>query len=51
MLEMKNVQPAFEAFKGHKEDLSIGFQQINFHMIFDMKLGKNFWRKARLIGG
>ena len=44
---MKNVQPAFEAYKGNKEDLTPGYQQIKFHMIF----GDNFKRKARLVGG
>ena len=50
MKEMKNVQQAFEAFKGNKEDLPIGFQKITFHMIFDIKLVKNFQSKARLVG-
>ena len=51
MLEMKNVQPAFEAFKGNKEDLPIGFQKITCHMRSDIKLGENFQRKFRLVGG
>ena len=49
--EMKNVLPAFEAYKGNKEDLPPGYRQIKFHMIFDIKLGKNFRRKARLVEG
>ena len=47
---MKNVQPAFEAYEGNKEDIPPGSQQIKLHMIFDIKLGKNFRRKARLAG-
>ena len=49
--EMANVRPAFELFEGSKEDLPIGYQQIKCHMIFDIKLGENFRRKARLVGG
>ena len=48
---MKSVQPAFEAYEGNKEDLPPGYQQIKCHMIFDIKLGENFRRKARLVGG
>ena len=51
MEEMNNVRPAFEAFEGNKEDLPIGFQQITCHMIFNIKLVKNFRRKSRLVGG
>ena len=48
---MKNVRPAFEAYEGNKEDLPPGYQQIKCQMIFDIKLGENFRRKARLVGG
>ena len=48
---MKNVRPAFEAYKGNKEDLPPGYQQIKCHMIFDTKLGDDFRRKAQLVGG
>ena len=49
--EMKNVRPAFESYEGNKEDLPPGYRQIKFHMIFDIKLGKNFRRKERLVEG
>ena len=49
--EMKNAQPAFEAYEGNKEDLTPGYQKIKCHTIFDIKLGNNFSRKARLVGG
>ena len=49
--EMKNVRPSFEAYEVNKEDLPPGYQQIKCHMIFDIKLGKNFRRKERLVGG
>ena len=48
---MKNVRPALEAYDGNKEDLPLGYQQIKFHIIFDIKLGENFRIKARLVGG
>ena len=48
---MKLLRPAFEAYEGNKEDLPPGYQQIKCHMIFDIKLGDNFRRKAQLIGG
>ena len=51
MKEMKNVRPAFEVFEKCKEDIPIGYQQIKCHMIFDVKLGENFRRKARLVDG
>ena len=49
--EMKNVRPAFEIWEKRKEDLPIGYQEIKCRMIFDIKLGENFRRKARLVGG
>ena len=48
---MKNVRRSFEKFEGNKEDLPIGFQQITCYMIFNIKLGEIFQRKARLVGG
>ena len=50
MKEMKNVRPALGVFEKLKEDIPIGYQQIKFHLIFDVKLGENFRRKARLVG-
>ena len=49
--ENKNVTPAFEVWEKWKEDLPIGYQEIKCHIIFDIKLGGNFRRKARLVGG
>ena len=49
--EMKNVRPAFEVFEGGVEQLPSGFQEIQCHMIFDIKIGENFCRKARLVAG
>jgi hypothetical protein len=45
--EMANVRVAFEEYDG--EGLPVGYKKINCHMIFDVKLGENFRRKARLV--
>ena len=50
MLEMKNVRPAFEVYDGDVQKL-VGYQKIKCHFVFDIKLGENFRRKARLVGG
>ena len=49
--EMKNVRPAFEVFEGGVQQLPSGFQEIKCHMIFDVKMGENFSKKARLVAG
>ena len=49
--EMKNVRPAFEVFEGGIEQLPSGYQEIKCHMIFDVKIGENFCRKAWLVEG
>ena len=49
--EMKNVRPAFEVFGGDTDQLPGGYQDIKCHMIFDVKIGENFRRKARLVAG
>jgi hypothetical protein len=48
--QMVTVRPAFELYEGDVKDL-IGYQQIGCHFVFDVKLGENFRRKARLVGG
>ena len=48
--EMKNVRIAFEEYEGDVKDL-VGYQKVRCHIIFDVKLGKNFRRKARLVAG
>ena len=49
--EMRNVRIAFEVFEGTKNDIPPGYQQIRCHMIFDIKMGENFRRKARMVAG
>ena len=47
--EMKNVRPAFEVWEKDVAELPPGFQEITGHMIFDVKMGENFRRKARYV--
>ena len=47
--EMKKIKQAFKEYDGNPEEL-IGYQKITTHFIFDIKLGENFRRKARLVG-
>ena len=49
--EMKNVRIAFEPWDKSKEEIPPGYQKIDCHMIFDIKMGENFRRKARLVAG
>ena len=45
-MEMKNNRIAFEEFDGDVEKL-MGYKKITGHLVFDVKLGENFRRKAR----
>jgi hypothetical protein len=49
--EMRNVRPALKAWEKAKEDIPPGYQQIKCHLIFDVKMGENFRRKARFVAG
>ena len=44
--EMKVARPAFELHEGPVSEL-IGYQKIRCHLVYDVKLGENFRRKAR----
>lgn len=44
---MANVRIAFEEYNG--EGLPVGHSKIQCHMVFDVKLGEKFRRKARLV--
>ena len=50
MKEMKNVRSAFEVYEGDTKKL-VGYQKVKCHIIWDVKLGENFRRKARLVAG
>ena len=49
--EMKNARPAFEVWEKAADDFPPGYQQIRCHLIFDVKMGENFRRKARFVAG
>jgi hypothetical protein len=49
--EMKNVRPAFEEWSKPLSDIPIGYQEFRCHLIFDVKMGENFRRKARFVAG
>ena len=49
--EMRNIRPAFEVWEKDVEHIPPGYQQIKCHMIFDVKMGENFRRKARFVAG
>ena len=51
VMEMKNIRIAFEEFDGEEKDLPPGYQFIRCHMIFDVKMGEGFRRKARMVAG
>ena len=44
-LEMMNIRIAFEEYEGDTKDLH-DYEHILGHLIFDVKLGENFRRKA-----
>ena len=48
---MANVRVAFEEFEGDKSQLPPSYQEVGCHMIFDIKMGENFRRKARMVAG
>ena len=47
---MKNVKVAFELLDGDPKRL-VGYQEVKCRLIFDVKLGENFRRKARYVAG
>jgi len=48
---MKNVRVAFEVYEDDPSTLPPGYQEIACHMIFDVKMGENSRRKARMVAG
>ena len=49
--EIKNVWPDFEEWEGTVNDIDSEYQEIKCHLIFDIKIGENFRRKARFFAG
>ena len=48
--EMPNIENAVDEYDGDPSNL-IGYQKIMGHMIFNIKIGKNFCRRARFVAG
>ena len=46
---MKNIRPSFEVWERDISEFPPGYQKITCHMIFDVKIGKNFMRKWRFV--
>lgn len=47
-LEMTNARIAFEEHEGDVRQL-VGFEEITGHIIFDIRMGENFRKKARFV--
>ena len=47
--EMRNVRLAFEFWEKYVEHIPLVYQKIKCHMIFDVKMGEKFRRKARFV--
>ena len=48
---MKNFRPSFDTWEKPEGDIPPGYQEIKCHLIFDIKMGENFRRKARFVAG
>ena len=49
--DMKNAHPAFEPWEKPVGDIPPGYQEIKCNLIFDIKMGENFLRKAHFVAG
>ena len=47
---MKNVRIVFDTYDGDIDDIVV-YQFFKCHMIFDVKMGEKFCRKARMVSG
>ena len=43
---MKNISPNFDVWEIYISELEPGYKNITCHMIFDVKMGKNFRNKT-----
>ena len=49
--EMKNVRITFEVWEKTIDEIPPGYQEVKCHIIFYVKMGENFRRKARMVAG
>ena len=47
--EMKNDHPTFDVWEKSKDDIPPGYQQVQCHLIFDVKMGENLRWKVRFV--
>ena len=45
----ENVNIGFEVYEGNLEELPPGYQEVTFHIIFDVNTGENFRRKTQMV--
>ena len=48
---MKILRVGFEFYEGNVEDLPPGYQEVSFHIIFDVMMGENFRHKDQMLAG
>ena len=48
-VEMPKIKNAVRKYNGGPRDL-VSYEEITGHMVFDIKLGEGFRRKARFVG-
>ena len=48
---MKNVRSAFEVWEKDISQIPPGYQQVKCHMVFNVKMGETFCRKAPFVVG
>jgi hypothetical protein len=49
--EFAERSSSFEAWEKKSADIPVGYQEVKCHLIFDVKMGENFRRKARFVAG
>lgn len=49
--EVRNVQPALEVWDRLKSEISVSYQRIRCHLIFNVNMREDFQRKACSVAG
>ena len=49
--KVTKIRVAFEIFYGEVYDITPGYKQIDFHLIFVINMGEKFKRKDRMVAG
>ena len=49
--DIKNVHPVFDPLEKQEGKIPPGYQEINCHFIFNIKMGENFFQKACFVAG